>query len=181
MVAAMSTASELDLAVDDAVVLNDSNRLVARLLPCDIVARASPTGWFSASREVELARRLAEETDGPIAGLDPRVEPRVCGKTPNARSPTRWRPPAWCPPTALIERRPAAERASPKTRLPWHQTRGRGPIRALDLYASASALGVGLGRLFRDTQSGGMIDERWTTSAPSVVTWSAGGLPEKES
>jgi hypothetical protein len=77
VVAAMSTASELDLAVDDAVVLNDSNRLVARLLPCDIVARVSPMGWFSAAREVELARRLAEETDGPIAGLDPRVEARV--------------------------------------------------------------------------------------------------------
>jgi Phosphotransferase enzyme family len=77
VVAAMSTASELDLAVDDAVVLNDSNRLVARLLPCDIVARVSPMGWFSAAREVELARRLAEETDGPIAGFDPRVEPRV--------------------------------------------------------------------------------------------------------
>lgn len=75
--AAMSTASALDLAVDDAVVLNDSNRLVARLLPCDIVARVSPVGWFSAAREVELARRLADETDAPVAGLDPRVEPRL--------------------------------------------------------------------------------------------------------
>lgn len=39
--AAMSSASELDLVVNDAVVLNDSNRLVVRLLPCDIVARVS--------------------------------------------------------------------------------------------------------------------------------------------
>ena len=75
--AATSVAAALDLAVDDAVVLNNSNRLVVRLLPCDIVARVSPTGWFSAAREVELARRLAEETDGPVAGLDPRVEPRI--------------------------------------------------------------------------------------------------------
>ena len=45
--------------------------LVARLLPCDIVARVSPMGWFSAAREVELARRLADETDAPVAGLDP--------------------------------------------------------------------------------------------------------------
>ena len=75
--AAMSVAAALDLAVDDAVVLNDSNRMVARLLPCDIVARVSPMGWFSAAREVELARRLAEETDAPVAGLDPRVEPGV--------------------------------------------------------------------------------------------------------
>ena len=75
--AAKSSATALGLTVDDAVVLNDSNRLVARLLPCDTVARVSPTGWFSAAREVELARRLADETDAPITGLDPRVEPRV--------------------------------------------------------------------------------------------------------
>lgn len=75
--AAMSMASALGLAVDDAVVLSDSNRLVSRLLPCNIVARVSPMGWFSAAREVELARRLAAETDAPVAGLDPRVEPRL--------------------------------------------------------------------------------------------------------
>ena len=73
----MSTASALGLAVDDAVVLNDSNRLVSRLLPCDIVARVSTMGWFSAAREVELARHVAAETDAPVAGLDPRVEPRL--------------------------------------------------------------------------------------------------------
>lgn len=75
--AAISVAASLDLAVDDAAVLNDSNRMVARLLPCDIVARVSLMGWFSAAGEVELARRLAEETDAPVAGLDPRVEPGV--------------------------------------------------------------------------------------------------------
>jgi hypothetical protein len=75
--AAISAASALKLAVDDAVVLNNSNRLVARLLPCNTVARVSPIGWFSAAREVELARRLAKETDAPVAGLDPRVEPRL--------------------------------------------------------------------------------------------------------
>jgi len=40
--AAISVAASLDLAVDDAIVLNDSNRMVVRLLPCDIVARVSP-------------------------------------------------------------------------------------------------------------------------------------------
>ena len=75
--AAMSTASVLDLTVEDAVVLNDSNRLVVRLLPCDIVARVTPmTHFASAEREVELVKRLTE-TDIPIAGLEPRVEPRV--------------------------------------------------------------------------------------------------------
>lgn len=75
--AAVSVAAALDLAVDDAVVLNNSNRLVLHLLPCDIVARVSPVGWFSAANEVGLVRRLAEETDAPVAGLDPRVEPNV--------------------------------------------------------------------------------------------------------
>jgi hypothetical protein len=80
--AAMSTASALDLAVDDAVVLNDSNRLVVRLTPCDIVARVTPTRHHlrvhhaSAEREVELVHRLAQ-TDSPVAALDARVEPRV--------------------------------------------------------------------------------------------------------
>lgn len=73
----MSTASALDLAVDDAVVLSDSNRLVVRLTPCDVVARVTPmTHFASAEREVELVRRLAQ-TDSPVAGLDARVEPRV--------------------------------------------------------------------------------------------------------
>ena len=74
---AISVAAGLDLTVSDAIVLNDSNRLVVRLLPCDIVARVSPLGWFSAAGEVELARRLGEETDCPVAGLDPRVEPQI--------------------------------------------------------------------------------------------------------
>src|SRR5919204_2759918 len=75
--AARSTASMLGLAADDAIVLNDSNRLVLRLLPCDIVARvahiAHQTG---AAFEVELARRLAQ-TESPVATLDPRVEPQI--------------------------------------------------------------------------------------------------------
>jgi Ser/Thr protein kinase RdoA (MazF antagonist) len=79
--AAMSTASALDLMVDGAVVLNDSNRLVVRLTPCDIVARVTPMAHHaghhaSAEREVELVRQLAQ-TDSPVAVLEPRVEPRV--------------------------------------------------------------------------------------------------------
>ncbi|WP_410789629.1 aminoglycoside phosphotransferase family protein [Kribbella sp. C-35] len=75
--AAMSTATELDLAVDDAIVLSDSNRLVIRLTPGDTVARVTPmTHFASAEQEVELVRRLAQ-TDSPVAPLEPRVEPRV--------------------------------------------------------------------------------------------------------
>jgi Ser/Thr protein kinase RdoA (MazF antagonist) len=65
------------LHVDDAVVLNDSNRLAVRLRPCDVVARVAPRARRNGAKfEVEVARRLAE-TGAPLATLDPRVEPRV--------------------------------------------------------------------------------------------------------
>jgi Ser/Thr protein kinase RdoA (MazF antagonist) len=75
--AARSTASAFDLTVDDAIVLWDANRLVLRLMPCDVVARVAPREYqASAEFEVELAQRLAE-AGSPVAALDPRVEPRV--------------------------------------------------------------------------------------------------------
>jgi hypothetical protein len=73
----MSTASMLGLAADDAIILNDSNRIVLRLLPCDIVARVAHIArQAGAAFEVELARRLAQ-TESPVATLDPRVEPQI--------------------------------------------------------------------------------------------------------
>ena len=74
--AAMSTASSLDLIVDDAIVLHDSNRLTLRLLPCDVVAQVAPVAHQVAQFEVELAQRLAE-SGCPVAALVPRVAPRV--------------------------------------------------------------------------------------------------------
>lgn len=75
--AAMSSASALGLRVDDAVVLQDSNRLVVRLLPCDVLVRVAPAAHQAgAAFEVEVARRLAD-TVSPVAKLDPRVEPRI--------------------------------------------------------------------------------------------------------
>jgi hypothetical protein len=74
--AARSTALALDLMVDDAIVLHDSNRLAIRLLPCDVLARVAPRAHTAAELEVELAKRLAE-TESPIATLEPRVPPRV--------------------------------------------------------------------------------------------------------
>src|SRR5437588_630916 len=69
--------SMVDLRVDDAVVLHDSNRLAVRLLPCDVLARIAPVAHHAgAAFEVEVARRLAE-TDNPVAELEPRAEPRV--------------------------------------------------------------------------------------------------------
>ena len=74
--AAMSIASSLGLAVDDAILLHDSNKLTLRLLPCDVLARVAPVAQQVAQFEIELAQRLAE-SDSPVAALDPRVEPRV--------------------------------------------------------------------------------------------------------
>jgi aminoglycoside phosphotransferase (APT) family kinase protein len=74
--AAMSTASSLDLTVDDAIVLHDSNRLTLRLLPCDVLARVAPAEHQAARFEIEIAQRLAE-SGSPVAVLDPRVQPRV--------------------------------------------------------------------------------------------------------
>jgi len=72
----MSIASSLDLTVDDAIHLHDSNRLTLRLLPCDVLARVAPVAHQAAQFEIELAQRLAE-VESPVAALEPRVEPRV--------------------------------------------------------------------------------------------------------
>ncbi len=74
--AAMSIASALGLPVGDAVVLQNSNKLAVRMLPCDVLARVAPPGQHVAQFEVELALRLAE-TESPVAALEPRAEPRV--------------------------------------------------------------------------------------------------------
>ncbi len=76
MAAARSIAAALDLRADDAVVLQNSNKLALRLLPCDVFARVAYVGQEVAQFEVELAQRLAE-TESPVAALEPRVEPRV--------------------------------------------------------------------------------------------------------
>jgi hypothetical protein len=76
MAAAMSIASSLGLPVDDAIVLQDSNRLTVRLLPCDVLARVAPVAHQVSQFEVELAQRLAE-SGCPVAVLEPRVDPRV--------------------------------------------------------------------------------------------------------
>jgi phosphotransferase family enzyme len=75
--AGVACAAALDLRVDDAVVVHNSNRLAVRLLPCEVLARVAPAeAQAGAEFEVLLARRLAE-TNSPVAELEPRVEPRV--------------------------------------------------------------------------------------------------------
>lgn len=74
--AATALAGELHLRVDDAVVIQNSNTLALRLLPCGVFARVARAGQEEAALEVELALRLAG-TASPVAALDPRVEPRA--------------------------------------------------------------------------------------------------------
>jgi hypothetical protein len=76
VVAAVSTAALLDLAVDDAIVLHDSNKLAVRLLPCDVLARVVSLDQQVAQFEVELATLLAER-GSPVVALEPRVPPRA--------------------------------------------------------------------------------------------------------
>ncbi|UBU18132.1 phosphotransferase [Nonomuraea gerenzanensis] len=74
--AARSIAASLNLTADDAIVLQNSNKLTLRLLPCDVLARVAPAADHVAELEVELAQRLAE-SGSPVAALEPRAEPRV--------------------------------------------------------------------------------------------------------
>ena len=53
--AAMSSAAAQGLRVEDANVLNDSNRLVLRLMPCDVVVRLAPMD-YQASAELRACR-----------------------------------------------------------------------------------------------------------------------------
>lgn len=74
---ARSTAEALGLMVEEAIVLQNANRLVLRLQPCNVVARvANILHQSGAAFEVELAQRLAK-TESPVEAIEPRVEPRV--------------------------------------------------------------------------------------------------------
>ena len=61
MDAATSIASALDLTVDEAQVIHNSNKLALRLLPCDVFARVALAGRDVAQLEVDVARRLADD------------------------------------------------------------------------------------------------------------------------
>ena len=77
--ATRSIAVSLDLTVDEAIVLQNSNKLTLRLLPCNVLARVAPVTTVAiqgAQMEVELAQRLAE-SGCPVAALERRVEPNV--------------------------------------------------------------------------------------------------------
>jgi Phosphotransferase enzyme family len=62
--------------VEDVVVVQNSNTLALRLLPCDVFARTALVGQEAAAFEVLVAQDLGA-VSAPIASLHPRVEPRV--------------------------------------------------------------------------------------------------------
>ncbi len=70
--AALSVVVSLDLPADDAIVLQNSNRLTLRLTPCDVLARVAPAHHGAASFEVEFAQRLAE-AGCPVGRVEPRT------------------------------------------------------------------------------------------------------------
>lgn len=74
--AVTSVATALDLAVREVSIIQNSNKLALRLLPCDVFARVAPLGQEVAALEVELAQRLVA-SGSPVAALAARVEPRV--------------------------------------------------------------------------------------------------------
>ena len=76
MAAATSVATTLALPVNEVVVVQNSNKLALRLLPCDVFARVALAGQEVSALEVELAQRLAV-LGSPVAALEPRVDPRV--------------------------------------------------------------------------------------------------------
>lgn len=70
-------ATALGLQADDAVVVNNSDRIVVRLLPCEVIARVSPSADRDGAQfELEIGRRLSE-AGAPVGALEPRVQPRV--------------------------------------------------------------------------------------------------------
>ena len=69
-------ASALNLAVDDARIVCNSNKLGLRLLPCDVFARVAYAGQEAFDSEIEIAQRLVQN-QSPVASLEARVEPRA--------------------------------------------------------------------------------------------------------
>lgn len=111
--AAVGIAAEYGLGADDAAVLHNSNRIAVRLRPGGVLARVAPL-VPPANRldvEVEIARRLAG-TGSPVAGLDPRAEPRVHVRDDFAV--TLW---TYYEPTAVLENHPPAAYAGALARL----------------------------------------------------------------
>jgi hypothetical protein len=76
VVVATSIAADLDLPVGEVSVIQNSNKLSLRLLPCDVFARVATVGDEVAELEIALAQQLVAG-GAPVAALEARVAPRV--------------------------------------------------------------------------------------------------------
>jgi len=85
--AATSLAGALDLKVNDAIVIQNSNTLALRLLPCDVFARTALLGQEVAAFEVQLARGLAAAT-GALSHRSILGSNRACTKSMASPSPS---------------------------------------------------------------------------------------------
>jgi hypothetical protein len=79
--AARSVAGEIGLPVDDAVVIHNSDRIVVRLLPGDVLARVAPQAWEAGLRQITLAApHIAERVAAWAAEVDdPEQTPALPG------------------------------------------------------------------------------------------------------
>lgn len=71
-----SIAADLGLRADSVAIVQNSNKLALRVLPCDSFARVARIGAEVAALELDIAQQLAVG-GAPVAALDARVEPRI--------------------------------------------------------------------------------------------------------
>ncbi|MGH9112504.1 MAG: phosphotransferase enzyme family protein [Acidimicrobiales bacterium] len=74
--AAMSVVREAGLSAEQAVIVQNSNKLAVRILPCDLLARVAVAGQHVGHLEIAVVEGLAAR-GAPVAALDARVEQRV--------------------------------------------------------------------------------------------------------
>lgn len=74
--ATLRTVRSQGLAADEALLLSNSNKIILRVRPSDVVARVAPVGQMDGRFELELAGRLAE-AGCPVVAPEPRLEPLV--------------------------------------------------------------------------------------------------------
>ncbi len=74
--ATRSVVTSLGLAADEVLVLSNSNKVILRVLPSDLVARVAPAGQMNGWFELELAGRLVT-AGSPVVPPEPRTVPRV--------------------------------------------------------------------------------------------------------
>ena len=74
--AALSLAGDVGLVAEAAEIVQNSNKLAVRILPCDLLARVAVLGQHVGTLEIAVAERLAAR-GAPVARLDGRLARRV--------------------------------------------------------------------------------------------------------